>query len=258
MTHIITLFEIVYSLYIFTTLSDNKLRRMINLSIIFIRAFILYVVVIVTMRIMGKRQIGQLQPFELAIAIMISELAAVPMQNRGIPLLSGIVPISALLIAQVLFSYINMKSLKARKVICGKPTILVENGYINESMLQDEMYTLNDLMEQLRIKDYPNIADIEYAILETNGQLSVVPKPSKRAVNTSDLNIKAKYEGLPVDLVIDGVILTHNLKKLNVDIEWLRNLLNKHGIYNARDLLYASFSSDGNLFYQSKRRRNGI
>ena len=130
------------------------------------RALILYILVVIVMRIMGKRQIGQLQPFELVIAIMISELAAVPMQNTGIPLVYGIIPILTLLILQLLISYLSIKSIRFRALICGKPAILIEKGRIRESELRKEMYTLNDLLEQLRINNCPNVSDVEYAILE--------------------------------------------------------------------------------------------
>jgi len=147
--------------------------------IIVVRTLILYILVVIIMRIMGKRQIGQLQPFELVIAIMISELAAVPMQDKRIPLINGIIPILTLLFAQITFSFIGLKSTRARAIICGRPSILIQNGKINEAELRKEMYSVNDLLEQLRIKNIYNIADVEFALLETNGQLSVIPKSQK-------------------------------------------------------------------------------
>jgi len=203
---------------------------------------------------MGKRQIGQLQPFELVIAIMISELASVPMQNTGIPLINGIIPILTLLVAQITMSFISLKSTKARGVICGKPSILIENGRINEKELRKEMYTINDLLEQLRIKNFQNIADVEFAILETNGQLSVIPKPQKRPVCPEDLNIPTKNEGLPIALIIDGEINYENLAKANHDVYWLKTELNKFGIRNLKDVLFASLDSNGNLFYQERQK----
>lgn len=219
-----------------------------------VRTLILYLIVVVVMRIMGKREIGQLQPFELAIAIMISELASVPMQNTGIPLLNGIIPIFTLLFAHYAFAFISLKSIKARAVICGKPKILIENGKILEENLRQEMYTLNDLVEQLRIKNVANISDVEYAILETNGQLSVITKSQKRPVNPEDLNISTKYEGLPVDLIIDGGILHDNLRKINLDEGWLSQELQKLGINNAKDVLFATLDSNGNIYYQLKQK----
>jgi len=201
---------------------------------------------------MGKRQIGELQPYELATAIMISELAAIPMQDIGIPLMNGIVPILILLIGQIIISFISLKSNKGRAIICGTPTILIENGRINEQNLRKELYNLKDLLEQLRINNLPNIADVEYAILETSGQLSVIPKSQKRAVTPEDLNIKTKYEGLPVDLIIDGRILSDNIKKTGHDLDWLIGELKKRNIRNVKDVLFASLDTDGKLFCQQK------
>ncbi len=220
--------------------------------IVFVRALILYFLVVIVMRIMGKRQIGQLQPFELVVAIMISELAAVPMQDTAIPLINGIIPILTLLIAQMSLSFISMLSVRARGVICGKPSVLVENGKINEGNLRKEMYTLNDLLEQLRNSNIHNITDVEFAILETNGQLSVIPKSQKRPINAEDLNIPTKYEGLPLDLIIDGRVIVKNLKKANLDVHWLKNQLNNFGINNLNRVLFASLDTNGNLYYQEK------
>lgn len=222
--------------------------------VVFVRTLVLYIIVIISMRIMGKRQIGQLQPFELAIAIMISELAAVPMQNTGIPLLNGIIPIMTLLLAQVLLSFISLKSLRARALICGKPSILIENGKIIESELLKEMYTLNDLLEQMRIKNVTNISDVEFAILETNGQLSIIPKSQKRPLNPEDMNLSTNYEGLALDMIIDGKVIDKNLKKANLDKKWLENELSKHGIQRVEDIFFASLDSNGNLYYQEKQK----
>lgn len=220
--------------------------------VVFIRTLILFLLVVVVMRIMGKRQIGQLQPFELAVAIMISELAAIPMQNTGIPLINGIIPIITLLLAQLLLSLISLKSIKARSIICGKPNILIENGKINEANLRKEMYTLNDLLEQLRIKGTSNIQDIEYAILETNGQLSIIPKSQKRPVTPEDLKIQTDYEGIPLDLVIDGVINYNNLEKAKLDEGWLLNQLSTHDIKDTKEALFVSLDSSGKLYFQKK------
>ncbi|HOV26564.1 MAG TPA: DUF421 domain-containing protein [Pseudobacteroides sp.] len=220
--------------------------------VVFIRTLILFLLVVVVMRVMGKRQIGQLQPFELAVAIMISELAAIPMQNTGIPLINGIIPIITLLLAQLLLSLISLKSIKARGIICGKPNILIENGKINEANLRKEMYTLNDLLEQLRIKGTSNIQDIEYAILETNGQLSIIPKSQKRPVTPEDLKIQTDYEGIPLDLVIDGVINYSNLEKAKLDENWLLTQLNNHDIKDTKEALFVSLDSSGKLYFQKK------
>ncbi len=220
--------------------------------IIFVRTLILYGIVIVIMRLMGKRQIGQLQPFELVVAIMISDLAAVPMQNTGIPLINGIIPIITLLVAQVAMSLIAIKSTKARSIICGNPSILIRNGKIDQHMLKKEMYTINDLLEQLRSKNIPNIADVEFAILETNGQLSVIPKSQKRPVNPEDLSIPTKYEGIPLDLIIDGEINKKNLYKARLDESWLMRELNRLSVKSPQEVFFASLDSSGNIYCQRK------
>lgn len=221
--------------------------------IVFIRALILYTIVVVTMRIMGKRQIGQLQPFELVIAVLIAELASIPMSDTDIPLINGIVAILTLLISQVFLSYITLKSNRARGVICGSPSILIENGKIVEKELRRLRYNINDLIEQLRLKDYANIADVEYAILETDGQLSVIPKSSRRPVIAEDLHIAAEYEGLPLSLIMDGRVIDKNLDVLGRDREWLVRQVQSAGFGSYKEVLFASLDGKGDLFIQRKK-----
>lgn len=222
--------------------------------VVFIRTLILYIIVIIAMRIMGKRQIGQLQPFELAVAIMISELASVPMQNTGIPLVNGIIPILTMLAAQILISFISLKSSKARDIICGNPSVLISGGKIIEQEFRRELYTLSDLLEQLRSKDIYNIADVEYAILETNGQLSVIPKASKKPVTPEDLSITGQYESPAIELIIDGDLVEKNLARANMDKNLLEIELKKLGINSIKDVFFACVGSDNKLFCQGKEK----
>jgi len=201
---------------------------------------------------MGKRQMSQLQPFELVITIMISELAAVPMQDTGVPLINGIIPILTLLFMQILISLGTLKSNIVKKAVCGSPTILIDKGIILEDQLKKLRYTLNDLLEQLRIKGYFNITDIEYAILETDGDISVIPKSQKRPLTPTDMNIPTKYEGLPINLIIDGKINRDSFQKANIQFEWLLSILNQKGIKKVEDVFYAGITSDGNLFIQGR------
>ncbi|MDS1030714.1 DUF421 domain-containing protein [Bacillota bacterium LX-D] len=227
--------------------------------ITFTRTIILFILIVVIMRIMGKGQIGELQPFELVIALMLSELAAIPMQDTSIPLIDGIIPILTLLLAQITFSYISIKSKKARKIICGTPSVLIANGKIVEEELIKERFSITDLLEMLRSKDFPNIADVEYAILETNGQLSIIPKSQKRPVTPEDLNIETKYEGMPLALILDGEIDYKNLSHAQLTVPWLEAELKKMGVHNLDDVLIASLDTSGNLYYQlklEKRRKN--
>ena len=204
------------------------------------------------MRIMGKRQIGQLQPFELVIALMVSELAAMPMQNTGIPLFHGIIPIITLLILQVLLSTLQLKSESARIIFCGKPSILIEKGKINIDELKNNRININDLLEELRLKEYYNLEDIEYAILETGGQISVIPKSELESATRKDLNIKSTQDMLPVTLILDGKINNENLKLINKDKSWLNNQLNKEKL-SSDQVFLALLDSKGKLVYQLKK-----
>jgi len=218
----------------------------------FARTVILYALIVLVMRLMGKRQIGQLQPFELVVAIMIADLASVPMQNRDLPLSSGAIPILTLLVAQVGLSYLTMRSQWARRIVCGKPSILIRNGKICQKELTRLRVNLNDLLEQLRAKDVPNLADVEFAVLETTGQLSVVPKSQRRPVCPADLNVPTEYEGLPLDLVIDGRVLRENLARAGLDEAWLRTQLSRFGFSGPEEVFFASLDTAGRLYYAGK------
>lgn len=220
--------------------------------IVIVRTIVLYSVVTIAMRVMGKREIGQLQPFELVIAIMISELAAIPMQNTGIPLTNGLAPIITLVAAQASISYLALKSNRARAIICGTPSVLIENGKIMEEELKKLRYNLNDLLEQLRVKNFPNLADVEFAIMETSGELSVIPKSQKRPVVPEDISIPTKYEGLPYPLILEGEIIDKNLRELNLNAAWLKQQLGSFGITDAKQVLFASLDTQGNLYYQKR------
>ena len=221
----------------------------------FIRVSIIYILVLVIMRIMGKREIGQMQPFELVIAIMIADLASVPMADTGIPISNGIIPILALLLFQLIISIINLKSITLRKIICGKPRILIYRGKIDEQALKKEKITINELQERLRQKSIFTIGDVEYAILETSGEISVIQKPEKRNIIVEDLNITPEYEGIPYDLVIDGKIMYENLKKIGKDEKWLQKQVEKFKT-KPQDTLIVTFDGKGQIFCQEKQNKN--
>ncbi len=226
--------------------------------IIFVRTLILYGVVVLTMRLMGKRQIGQLEPFELVITIMIAELAAIPMEDRAIPLLNGLIPIFILFFLQVSISYLNLKSFWLRTYMDGSPSIVIRNGKICISQLSKARYNINELLEQLRLKGYFNISDVEHAILETSGNLSVLPKSQKRPVNPKDMQIDTEYEGLSYPLILDGKIQKDNLAELNLDSKWLLKELKNFGIDDPRTVFFASLDTAGKLFYQEKSAKEGL
>lgn len=224
--------------------------------IAFVRTIILYILVVAALRIMGKRQIGQLQPSELVVAMMISELASIPMENVGTPLVNGVIPILTLMIAEATFSFLTLKSKRVRKMISGSPTILIEKGRVLEKEMERLRYNIDDLMEELRTNGYANLLDVEYAILETNGMLSIIPKSNKRPVTPSDLELSIEYEGLPFLLIADGIVNQEALKSANLTEDWLTERLKAFQISNIKDVFIACLDTAGNLFVQKKYQKS--
>ena len=221
--------------------------------ITFFRSIILYIIVLIVMRLMGKREIGQLQPFELAISIMIADLASIPMTEIGIPIFNGIIPILGLLVMHLIISVINLKSLKAREIICGKPSILIYRGKIDEKVLKKERFTINELEERLRGNNVVNLGDVEYAILETSGQVTVIQKPEKRNTIPEDFNITPEYEGIPYDLVVDGKVMNKNLKLIGKNYNWLKKQVEKFGV-KPEEALVVTIDGKGQIFCQEREK----
>lgn len=222
--------------------------------ITFVRSIVLYIIVLIVMRLMGKREIGQLQPFELAIAIMIADLATIPMAETGNPIGNGIVPILGLLIMHILISILNIKSMHAREIICGRPSLLIYRGKIDEKQLKKERFTINELQERLRAVNVINIGDVEYAILETSGQITVIQKPNKRNCIPEDFGIMPDYEGITYDLVIDGKVMNENLKKVGKDYNWLKKEVKKFG-YVPEEALIVTLDGNNQIYAQRKIRK---
>ena len=182
---------------------------------------------------------------------MIADLASIPMTELGIPITNGIIPILALLVMHLLISFINLKSLRMRELICGKPSMLIYRGKINEEVLKKERFTINELQERLRGNNIVNIADVEYAILETNGEVTVIQKPNKRSTIPEDFNIMPEYKGIPYDLVIDGVIMNDNLKAIGKNYIWLKKQVNKFG-FEPEEALIVTLDGKEQIFCQKK------
>ena len=222
--------------------------------ITFFRSIVLYIIVLIVMRLMGKREIGQLQPFELAISIMIADLASIPMADIGIPIFNGIIPILGLLAMHLIISLLNLKSMKAREIICGKPSILIYRGRINEKVLKKERFTINELEERLRANNVFNLGDVEYAILETSGQVTVIQKPEKRNTTPQDFKIVPEYEGIPYDLVVDGKIMHANLREIGKDYNWLKKQVEKFKM-KPEEALVVTMDGKGQIFCQEKENK---
>lgn len=223
--------------------------------VIIVRTLILYTIVIFSLRIMGKRQIGELQPSELVVAIMISDVATVPMEGLDIPLLSGIIPVLTLLWAEVTMSFVSIKSRAVRRFIVGEPSVIIYNGVICEKELLRQRFNLNDLLEELRVIGCFDISDVYVAVLETSGKLSVIPKDSARAVTVEDLGLKeVRREGLPYTVILDGKLNHGEMKRLGKSEREILCEIRKHGADKIGEVFIASIDAEGEMFIQLKEK----
>lgn len=224
--------------------------------IVLFRTILLYIIVVISMRLMGKKQIGEMEPFELVIAIMISELASLPMQDTRISLMRGIIPIITLLFLQILFAILQLKSETIRLIFSGKPSILIDKGSLNFQELANQKFNLNDLLEELRLQGYYNISDVEYAVLETSGKISVIPKTNLEPATKEDMKIQTTQDKLPITLILDGKINFRNLNKIKKNKNWLEHMMKKNNINSEKEILIATVDSKGKFFYQCKMMKN--
>ncbi|MGL5414995.1 MAG: YetF domain-containing protein [Clostridium sp.] len=229
--------------------------------ILFIRTILLYFLVILAVRLMGKRQIGELQPYEFVITIMISDLAMLPMQDVKLPLVIGIIPILTLLLLKLILSQLQLKSQFARRLLDGEPAILIYKSKINYNALKIQQINLDELMEEIRIAGFFDLEDIQYAILETNGDLSILPKPQQSndfSDNKESTSTPRTMSGtdskddifLPKILISDGKINTNSLTRVNKDPSWIKNKLKEYNISDISTVLIAFFDTKGNFKYQ--------
>ena len=195
-----------------------------------IRTILLYIVIILAIRIMGKRQIGELQTSELVVTLLISDIAAIPMQNTEQSLLSGIVPILILIVCEIIISFLMLKRAGFRRIICGKPIVIISDGKINQSEMHRLRMSTEDLSEELRQQGIFNIEDVGFAIVETNGKLSVLKKPEKDIPTAEELGIKTNDKGLEVVVISDGEISKYSLKICGLNRDWLFDILKKENI----------------------------
>jgi uncharacterized membrane protein YcaP (DUF421 family) len=216
----------------------------------YLRTIILYLVLILVIRLMGKRQIGQMEPAEFVVTMLVANLASIPMQDSGIPLFSGIVPIVTVLGAELVLSFLSLRSIFLRKLLCGKPVILIENGNVLQGNLRKTRITLDELTGHLREKDVLDLRSVQYAILETNGNLSVFPYPKDRPASAKEAGITPQKQSLPLTIVSDGVLIPENLKIAKKDIAWVQKVLRQHDAQIRDTWLLTVDGSDHILFYR--------
>jgi uncharacterized membrane protein YcaP (DUF421 family) len=216
---------------------------------------ILYLVIIVTMRLMGKRSIGDMQPSELVVTILVSELAAIPMQDPEQPLISGIVPIAVLLVFNVLLSFGFLKSRFLWRVFEGKEAILVEEGRVCEKTMRRNRITLTELLEMLRLQGYTDISQLRYAVFESNGLVSVIPYESHKPVTSAQMSVQVQETGLPQILISDGKVMKKKLQKLGLNEQWLQNELTARGIPSVKDAFIFTRDECGNIYTVAKEKK---
>lgn len=210
------------------------------------RTAILYFFLIFIMRLLGKRQIGQLQPGELVITILISEIASLPMEDNETPMLQAIVPIAVLAVLELITSFAALKFIRLRSLFQGHSIVVIKNGELDRKQLKRLRYSIDDLLESLRQKDVFDINEVQYAIVETDGTLSVLLKPEKRPASVEDVNAKPDDNGLPRVLISDGRIIDVQVKKSVMTKEEVENLLKKHKI-GRKDVLLLTADDKGNI-----------
>lgn len=191
----------------------------------YFRTILLYLLLIFSVRLMGKRQIGEMEPTEFVVTMLVANLAAIPMQDGGIPLLSGLVPILTVLGMELVLSGLVMRSIFFRRLFCGKPVILIENGHILQDNLRRTRITLDELVGHLREKDVLDLKSVQYVILETNGNLSVFPYPKEKPASAKDAGIQVKQQFLPITIIEDGYVSKENLRKAGKSRKWLQRVL---------------------------------
>ncbi|WP_027702144.1 DUF421 domain-containing protein [Metaclostridioides mangenotii] len=214
--------------------------------VVFIRSIILYIAVLIALRIMGKGEIAEMNCFDLVITLLIAEVAAFPMENNDIPIINGIAAITGLVLMQTLVSFIGLKSKIFHSMLSGKPSILVDKGEIQYKELKKDRINIEELLEQLRIQGYFNLKEVQYAILETDGNLSVVPTTNYNSTPSRT------FLHLPISLIVDGTISKKGLEAAQKDEEWLMGILKSNQFEKVEEVLICILDEYDKIFIQPK------
>lgn len=218
----------------------------------YLRTVLLYLILIAVIRTMGKRQIGEMEPTEFVVTMLVANLAAIPMQDGGIPLFSGLVPILTVLGVELVLSALSLRSVRFRRMLCGKPVILIDNGKILQDSLRKTRVTLDELTCLLREKDVLDLQSVQFAVLETNGSLSVFPYPKDKPASAKDAGIQAQKQYLPVTIISDGCLLSENLEKSGKDAGWVQRVLRERDADIRGTWLLTVDGSDRIVFYRKE------
>lgn len=217
-----------------------------------LRIVILYAVVMIALRIMGKREIGQLSVFDFVVSVMLAELSTLPMENTNIPITRSLIAIGALVVLQLLVAILQLKSHRFRHWVDGEPTVLIQHGLINDREMKRTRYTLHDLLTQVREKGFSTLSDVEFAVLETSGQLSVFPKPEAKPITPGDLQLQVTSGGIPLPLIVDGKTVEKSLVLIEKDASWLQQVVEQRGYKTIENVFYAFIDAAGNIYLDER------
>ncbi|MBQ1371713.1 MAG: DUF421 domain-containing protein [Oscillospiraceae bacterium] len=226
------------------------------MCITLIRTTLLYGLLILSVRLMGKRQVAEMEPAEFVVTMLLANLASVPMQDNGLPLISGVVPIFTVLGLELMLAVLSMKFLFLRRMLCGVPSLLIRDGVIDQRALSVSRVSLDELEQKLREKDIFDYAQVAYAILETDGELTVLPRPQYQGASKGDLGVKLSPAGLYYNVVADGVVLRENLHLAGFDESWLQKELSRRGC-RAKDVFLLAVNLQGKTRFVQKADRVG-
>ena len=226
--------------------------------IVFIRVIIIYFTVLVILRLMGKRQLGEMQPYEVVITLIIADLATLPMSDTNIPLLNGILPLAILVLIHFFITLLTRKSIKVRRILSGRPIVVISPNGIEYQAMKELNMNIDDLLEMIRQANFYSLDQVLYAIIETNGKMSVIPTPSNAPATAKDVNATPAPATLPIMVVSDGKILKDNLKALKLKQSEFNSLLKRLDINSVKDLIVMSIDQNNKIYYQKKNEKYNI
>lgn len=226
------------------------------MAIVLVRTLVIYFALLITMRLLGKRQLGEMELSEFVLAALIADLAAHPLQDIGIPLINGLVPILTLFCCEVLISGATLKSVRLRSLFFGRPSVLILRGKVIQRELRKNRFSLDELMQELRNQGVLDISKIEYGILETDGRLNVILYASESPVTSAMLNIETSRDAYPAIIINDGHVMETNLRHLGRDMNWLTKQLNERGVHSPSDVFLMTLNKSGQIYYAAKEYGN--
>ncbi len=222
------------------------------MAIILIRTLILFLSLILAMRLMGKRQLGELELSELVVAVLVADIASIPLQNPSLPLSYGLIPLLVLFCCELIISGLTYRSVSLRKLLYGRPNLIIEHGHIAQQAMHRNRFTLDELTQELRNQGILDIASVEYAVLETNGRLNIILTPEQQPVTAAQMGVTPDDTGYFSILINNGRIIDKNLKRMGRDERWLQKQLQQHGAQSVRDVYLLMLNDAGQIYFAAK------